>query len=211
MPTRLWTFYTVGAEGGLPERSRLHQAYQGEMSDDGAYYAYQEIQLWDPGWRNYRGGQAQPIRVVSTSSLDLEHPSWEGERHLDPTWMGGTVFYLSERDWASNVWAYDPATGQDRQLTFHADFDVMSLDAGHGAVVYEQAGYLHELDPASGETRQLDIRAAGDQNWARSRWEDVPADQLTNPRLSPTGRRALSSTIAATSSPCRSRRGAGGI
>ena len=191
VPTRLWTFYTVGAEGGLPERSRLHQAYQGEMSDDGAYYAYQEIQLWDPGWRNYRGGQAQPIRVVSTSSLDLEHPSWEGERHLDPTWMGATVFYLSERDWASNVWAYDPATGQDRQLTFHADFDVMSLDAGHGAVVYEQAGYLHELDPVSGETRQLDIRAAGDQNWARSRWEDVPAGQLTNPRLSPAGRRAV--------------------
>ncbi len=191
VPTRLWTFYTVGVEGGLPERSRLHQAYQGEMSDDGAYYAYQEIQLWDPGWRNYRGGQAQPIRVVSTSSLDLEHPSWEGERHLDPTWMGGTVFYLSERDWASNVWAYDPSTGQDRQLTFHTDFDVMSLDAGHGAVVYEQAGYLHELDPASGETRQLDIRAAGDQNWARSRWEDVPAEQLTNPRLSPTGRRAV--------------------
>ncbi|MGB1840849.1 MAG: hypothetical protein ACPHWZ_07080, partial [Longimicrobiales bacterium] len=45
VPTRLWTFYTVGTEGGLPVRSRLHQAYQGELSDDGAYYAYQEIQL----------------------------------------------------------------------------------------------------------------------------------------------------------------------
>ena len=191
VPTRLWTFYTVGTEGGLPVRSRLHQAYQGELSDDGAYYAYQEIQLWDPGWRNYRGGQAQPIRVVSTESLDLEHPSWEGERHLDPTWMEGTVYYMSERDWASNVWAYDPATGVDRQLTFHADFDVMSLDAGHGVVVYEQAGYLHELDPATGTTRQLEIRAAGDQNWARGRWEDVPATQLTNPGLSPTGQRAV--------------------
>lgn len=191
VPTRLWTFYSVGVDGGLPVRSRLHQAYQGELSDDGAYYAYQEIQLWDPGWRNYRGGQAQPIRVVSTESLDLEHPSWEGERQLDPTWMDGTVYYMSERDWASNVWAYDPETGRDRQLTFHADFDVMSLDAGHGVVVYEQAGYLHELDPATGTTRQLEIRAAGDQNWARGRWEDVPATQLTNARLSPTGQRAV--------------------
>ena len=191
VPTRLWTFYTVGTEGGLPQRSRLHQAYQGEMSDDGAYYAYQEIQLWDPGWRNYRGGQAQPIRVVSTESLDLEHPSWEGERHLDPTWMDGTVYFMSERDWASNVWAYDPDTDQDRQLTFHADFDVMSLDAGYGVVVYEQAGYLHELDPSTGETHRLDIRAAGDQNWARVRWEDVSASQLTSPRLSPTGTRAV--------------------
>lgn len=190
-PTRLWTFYSVSPEGGFPEKLPIHQAYQGEMSDDGSMLAYQEIGLWDPGWRNYRGGQAQPIRVVSTASLELQTPPWEGERHLDPTWMDGTVYYMSERDYASNVWAYDPATGQERQLTRHVDFDVMSLDAGHGVVVYEQAGYLHELDPASGSTRRLDIRAAGDQNWARTRWEDIGGNQLTNARLSPTGTRAL--------------------
>ena len=191
VPTRLWKFYTVAPDGGFPEALPVHQAYQGEMSDDGAWLAYQEIGFWDPEWRNYRGGQAQPVRVVSTGSLELQTPSWEGERHLDPTWMDGTVYYMSERDWASNVWAYDPATGSDRQLTFHADFDVKSLDAGHGVVVYEQAGYLHELDPTSGATRRLDIRAEGDQNWARPRWEDVPAERLTNARLSPTGQRAL--------------------
>lgn len=191
VPTRLWTFYSVSPDGGFPSKLPVHQAYQGEMSDDGSMLAYQEIGLWDPGWRNYRGGQAQPIRVVSTETLELEAPSWEGERHLDPTWMDGVVYYMSERDWASNVWAYDPSTGEDRQLTRHADFDVMSLDAGHGVVVYEQAGYLHELDPGSGDTRQLNIRAAGDQNWARSRWEDVGGNQLTNARLSPTGTRAL--------------------
>lgn len=89
------------------------------------------------------------------------------------------------------MWTYDPATSVERQLTFHVDFDVLSLDAGHGVVLYEQAGYLHELNPQTGATRQLDIRASGDQNWARARWEDVSGTQLTNPRLSPTGKRAL--------------------
>jgi tricorn protease len=191
VPTRLWKFFSVSRQGGYPEALPVHQAYQGEMSEDGSMLAYQEIQLWDPGWRNYRGGQAQPVRVVSLPSLDLQTPSWEGERHLDPSWMDGSVYYMSERDYASNVWMYDPATGQDRQLTQHADFDVMSLDAGHGVVVYEQAGYLHEWDAGTGATRQLDIQAAGDQNWARSRWEDVGGNQLTNARLSPTGKRAL--------------------
>ncbi len=191
VPTRLWKFFSVSPQGGYPEALPVHQAYQGEMSEDGSMLAYQEIQLWDPGWRNYRGGQAQPVRVVSLPSLDLQTPSWEGERHLDPSWMDGSVYYMSERDYASNVWMYDPATGQDRQLTRHADFDVMSLDAGHGVVVYEQAGYLHEWDAGTGATRQLDIQAAGDQNWARSRWEDVGGSQLTNARLSPTGKRAL--------------------
>ncbi|MEM7415089.1 MAG: PDZ domain-containing protein [Gemmatimonadota bacterium] len=190
-PTRLWAFYSVAPDGGFPSKLPIHQAYQGEMSEDGSMLAYQEIGLWDPGWRNYRGGQAQPIRVVSTETLELEAPSWEGERHLDPAWMDGVVYYMSERDWASNVWAYDPETGEDRQLTRHADFDVMSLDAGHGVVVYEQGGYLHELNPTSGATRRLEIRAAGDQNWARSRWEDVGGNQLTNARLSPTGTRAI--------------------
>jgi tricorn protease len=189
--TRLWKFYTVPAAGGLPTALPVHQAYQGEMSDDGRMLAYQEIGFWDPEWRNYRGGQAQAVRVVNLSTLDLETPPWEGERQLDPTWMDGVVYYMSERDWASNVWAFEPGTGQERQITRHADFDVKSLDAGYGVVVYEQAGYLHEVDPTTGTSRQLVIQAQGDQNWARTRWEDVPAAQLSNARLSPTGKRAV--------------------
>ena len=191
VPTRLWKFYTIAPDGGFPVPLPVPQAYQGEMSDDGTMLAYQEIALWDPGWRNYRGGQAQPVRVVSLGDLELQTPPWEGERQLDPTWMDGVVYYMSERDWASNVWSWDPRTGQERQITFHTDFDVMSLDAGHGVVVYEQGGYLHEVDPQSGRTRRLEIRAAGDQNWARSRWADIPPAALNDARLSPTGKRAV--------------------
>ncbi|MCA9737206.1 MAG: PD40 domain-containing protein, partial [Gemmatimonadetes bacterium] len=190
-PTRLWRFYTVARTGGFPEPLPVHQAYLGEMSDDGSMLAYQEIGYWDPEWRNYRGGQAQPVRVVDLSTLELTNTPWEGERHMDPTWMDGVVYYMSERDWASNVWSFDPRTGQERQLTHHADFDVKSLDAGHGVVVYEQAGYLHELNPTTGATRQLEIQAAGDQNWARTRWEEVQGNELTNPQLSTDGKRAL--------------------
>ncbi len=105
--------------------------------------------------------------------------------------MGGLVYYLSERDWASNIWSYDPRTGRDRQLTRHADFDVKSLGAGDGVLIYEQAGYLHELNPSSGQTRQLEIHSARDLNWARNRWEEIPSNRLRDARLSPTGKRAL--------------------
>lgn len=190
-PTRLWRFYTVGREGGLPQPMAVPQAFQGEMSADGAWLAYQEIGLWDPEWRNYRGGQAQPVSVVSTRDWERRTPPWEGERHLAPVWMDGVVYYISERDWAGNVWSWNPQTGEERQLTHHADFDVKSLGAGYGVVVYEQGGYLHELSPSTGAARQLEIRVARDLNWARRRWEDVPANGLRDARLSPTGRRAL--------------------
>ncbi len=191
VPTQLWKFYTVPPSGGLPTPLALPQAYLGGMSADGARLAYQEIGYWDPEWRNYRGGQAQPIGIVSTSTWERITPPWEGERHMDPVWMDGVVYYMSERDWASNVWSFDPRTGEERQLTRHADFDVKSLGAGDGVVVYEQAGYLHEVDPATGATRRLVINVAGDMNWSRPRWESVAAGQLRDARLSPTGRRAL--------------------
>lgn len=89
VPTRLWKFYTVSPDGGFPKALAVHQAYQGEMSDDGSMLAYQEIGLWDPGWRNYRGGQAQPIRLVSTASLDLK--TTPGRESVTSTRHGWTV------------------------------------------------------------------------------------------------------------------------
>jgi tricorn protease len=190
-PTRLWQFYAVGIDGGFPQMLALPQAYQGEMSADGNWIAYQEIGYWDPEWRNYRGGQAQPVSVVSTSDWERSTPPWDGERHMAPVWLEGVIYYMSERDWASNVWSWNPSTNQETQLTFHADFDVKSLGAGQGVVVYEQGGYLHELNPATAATQQLVINVARDLNWARPRWEEVPATGLRDARLSATGKRAL--------------------
>jgi len=191
VPTKLWRFYTVPLDGGLPKPLAVPQSYLGEVSADGGHVAYQEIGYWDPEWRNYRGGQAQPISVVSLDTYERVTPPWEGERQMDPSWLDGRVFYLSERDYASNIWSFDPASGEEKQHTFHADFDVKSLGAGAGVVVYEQAGYLHELDASTGRTRPLEIHVAGDQNWARPRWEEVSPADLRDARLSPTGKRAL--------------------
>ena len=44
-------------------------------------------------------------------------------------------------------------------MTHFTDFDVKTLDAGAGHVVFEQAGYVHELDPASGKEHVVDITA----------------------------------------------------
>ena len=184
-------FFTVPLEGGLPRALPIPRAYDGRISDDGRFIAYQEVGFWDPEWRNYRGGQAQPISVVDLKTYERVMTPWQGERHVTPSWLDGTVIYISERDFAANVWSWDPRTGAEKQLTFHSDFDVKSIGTGGGVIVYEQGGYLHELDPSSGKSRQLVIHAAGDQNWAAPRWEDVPAARLQNARLSPTGKRAL--------------------
>lgn len=191
-PTQTNKLYTVPLSGGLPQALPIPRAAFGELSADGSHLAYVPITFWDPEWRNYRGGQAMPIWIVDMQTQELiRTPQPTQERHLDPVWYEGKVYYLSERDYASNIWMFDPATKEEKQLTRHQQFDVKSLDAGPDAIVYEQGGYLHLLDPASGESRQVAIEVKGDMNFARSRWEDVSANDLRNARVSPSGQRAL--------------------
>ena len=85
---------------------------------------------------------------------------------------------------------YDTTTKALTQRTKFIDYDVKSLDAGGGAVVFEQAGYLHVFDPKANKTEQLTINAAGDFPWMMTRFEDVTA-RMSNVSLSPTGKRVL--------------------
>ena len=45
-----------------------------------------------------------------------------------------------------------------RRLTSHADFPVVNASAGGGRIAYEQAGYVHLLDPASGASHAAEAR-----------------------------------------------------
>lgn len=191
-PTAVNQFWTVETTGGMPEMLPIPQASSGEISADGKYAAYNPITFWDPEWRNYRGGQAQPIWIVDLNSFELvQTPRTDNERHTDPVWHDGSVFYLSERDFANNIWSYNPSTKEEKQWTFHSDFDVKSLDAGGGMIVYEQGGYLHHLNPSTGGTTQISVNVAGDMSWGRERWEEPSAFQMRNAMLSPTGKRAI--------------------
>ena len=191
-PTRLNQLFTVAKDGGLPIAVDVPRAAYGELSPDGKYIAYTPITFWDPEWRNYRGGQAMPIWIVNLETKELVRtPQLDKERHLYPVWIGNKVYYTSERDYASNIWSFDITTKQEEQITFHKQFDVKSLDAAGDKIVYEQGGYLHLLNPSTKETSQLNINVAGDLNFSRERWESVTSGNVTNPNLSPNGKRAI--------------------
>lgn len=191
-PTETNKFYTISTNGGLPKAYDLPRAAYGEISPDGNYVAYTPITSWDPEWRNYRGGQAMPIWIVNTKTKELiTTPQPTKERHLDPIWVGNKIYYLSERDYASNIWMFDPRNKAEKQITFHKKFDVKSLDADRTSIVYEQGGYLYLLDPATGEDKQLKINVRGDMNFAMERWESVSDNDLFNGRISPNGKRAI--------------------
>ena len=183
-------FWTVPAEGGVEEPLALPRGYQGKISPDGTRIAYRMNNSWDEERRNYRGGQNRPIWIVNLKTYDLVSPPWTDSKDMDPVWVGDAVYFISDRDGVANIWAYDTKTKKLAQATRFTDFDVKSLDAGPGAVVFEQAGYVHELDPKTGKTHVVNITATGDFPWMMPHWEDVTS-RMTNLALSPTGKRVV--------------------
>jgi tricorn protease len=184
-------FWTVGLDAGFPEPLPMPRAYQGAFSPDGRRFAYRMVRPTDEEWRNYRGGQNRPIWILDLDDYDLEEVRpWDGSDDQQPVWVDETVYFLSDRDWAMNVWGYDTRTRELRQVTKFTDFDVKNLGTDGTTLVFEQAGWIHTLDPATGTQKRVDITVRGDFPWMMPRWVDV-GDQLTNPRLSATGKRAV--------------------
>ena len=184
---KLWA---VALAGGLPEPLPVPRALAGAISPDGRSIAYQLVRPWETEMRNYRGGQNQPIRVLDLQTRAMQKLPWTDSRDQQPVWLGGTIYFISDRDWTNNVWAYDTGTQTLTQITHYNDFEVESVNAGDGVVAYEQAGDIHLYDPATRSDTKLDVHVSGDFPWAMPHAVDV-GKSLTGPQLSPTGVRAL--------------------
>ena len=177
-------------QGGVEEPLALPRGYQGKLSPDGKRMAYRMNSSWDEERRNYRGGQNRPIWIVDMKTFDLVSPPWTDSKDMDPVWVGDTVYFISDRDKVANIWAFETRSKKLTQVTKFTDYDVKTLDSGGGVVVFEQAGFVHELEPKTGKTHMVSITATGDFPWMMPRWEDVSA-RMSSLGLSPTGKRVL--------------------
>jgi len=182
--------WSIGLDGGVPKPLPMPHANFGMFSPDGQRFAYQMIALNDGEWRNYRGGQIRPIWVIDMEDFSLEKLPWDNSNDVHPVWLGQKIYFLSDRDWAMNIYSYDTGTKELEQITHYSDFDVKYINAGGGVIVYEQAGYIHIYDPVSKRSRQVEIEIRSDLPAVRPYWKDV-SSHITNASLSPTGKRAL--------------------
>ncbi|HEX9729548.1 MAG TPA: PDZ domain-containing protein [Gemmatimonadales bacterium] len=185
---RLWS---VARTGGPSTMVPAPWGFDGSYSPDGRRLVVDRMSRWDGEWRSYRGGQNTALTILTLGDLgEVMIPNTDRAMDIEPVWLGNTIYFLSDRDWATNVWAYDVAGGTLRQITHEADVDIKALAAGAGQLVYEHDGWIHLLDPATGESRRVDITVHGDFPWAEPRWEDV-SDRVAAASLSATGQRVL--------------------
>jgi len=189
-PTGYERLWTVSRNGGPSEMIPAPWGHDGSYAPDGERLVIDRMSRWDEEWRSYRGGQNTPLSILELGDLGETWLPNERTADIHPVWMGDRIYFLSDRDWAMNVWAYDVPSGDLRQVTRFRDVDVKWLAGHDGTLIMEHDGYLLTLDPATGQTDRLDIDVVGDFPWAEPRWEDV-AGQASSVSLSPSGNRVV--------------------
>ena len=186
---RLWT---VSVDGGAPSLLSEQWGNNGSFSTDGEQIILDRMTRRDVEWRAYRGGQNTPLVILDLdNNSEIQLPN-DGSIDIEPVWIGDNIYFLSDRDWTSNIWSYATNTGSLTQLTEFSDSDIKQLSGNGQLLTFEHDGYLYTLDPASNEIAQLEIDVIGDFPWAETRWEDVSAN-AGSASLSPTGQRAIMS------------------
>lgn len=188
--------YEVPVQGG-PERKLMEAvAYEGSWSPDGqrlAYRPYRGAHGNTAGWRLHRGGTTPPIWIIDPVKKTWQQVPHENASDSMPVWLGEELVFISDRDGrAANLFAFQPRTRALRQLTQESVWDVRSVAAHDGQLVYEAGGQLKSLDPLSGQTQGqvLDIRLQAQAPQAREQWRDA-SRQITSAQLSSTGKRVL--------------------
>jgi len=189
---RYTQLFTVPVKGGVEEPLKLPNAYEATYSPDGSRLAYNPIAPAFNQWKHYRGGLNSTIWLYNFGDNGTEKLPQPVSRanDVDPMWIGETIYFRSDRNGEFNIFSYNLKSKAIKQLTDHKDFPVLSASSGDGKIIYEQAGYLHTLDPKTGHTTKLTVGVSTDLVETRPRYVKGPR-YIRNASLSPTAARAV--------------------
>lgn len=189
-PSRHRRLWTVSKNGGPSALLTKQWGNDGSFSPDGEKIAIDRISRWDAEWRNYRGGQNTPLVILDLNDFSEELLPNNKETDRNQVWIGERIYFLSDRDFVSNIWAYDTKTKKLEQLTEFKGSDVKWLSGNKKMLTFEHDGYLSLMDIDTKKITQLEINITADFPWAEPQWEDV-SKSVNAASLSPSGKRAI--------------------
>lgn len=183
--------YAVPVEGGLGEPLPMPVSGAGDLSPDGRQVAYNPVARDFRTWKRYEGGWAQDIYLYDLASHETRNITSHPRTDRDPMWLGGRIFFNSDRTGTLNLWSYDVASGQVAQVTRSGRWDVRwPSDDEEGRIVYELGGELQVLDIRTGQSRALAIDVPTDSLYDRPSQVSA-AEQIEDAALSPKGERVV--------------------
>lgn len=193
--SRLVQLFTVAASGGPPARLPIPDGDDAQLSPDGRRIAFitmnRGMRRRLQQWRHYRGGTHSRIWIMDRASQDVVEIPQPEERanDLNPVWLDGAVYFLSDRTGTFNVHRYDLSAKAVTAVTNFNDYDAYNLNAGGGNLVFEQGGRLFTMGPGQ-PPKALVVAVGADLRERRVRYVS-DARHIRHADLSPDGKRAV--------------------
>ncbi len=184
--------FRTRADGvGSPTVLPLPTAVFGSISPDGDTIAYVPVLQWEDAWKHYRGGQTTPVWLVDLKTLDLVKVPRDNSNDSSPVWEGKTVYFLSDRNGPVSLFSYDTGTKEVKQVIDNHGYDLKTVAAGPGALVYEQFGSLHLYDLASHQEHTVAVTIHGALPELVPHLANINPRETQNVSISPTGARLV--------------------
>jgi tricorn protease len=124
--SRFSELYTIGLDGGLPEKLPLPMGFEGSFSPDGTSIAYVPLSRAFRVWKRYRGGLATPIWIADLSDSSVVKVPRKDSNDFNPMWVGDKVYFLSDRDGPVTLFSYDTKTQQVNKMLTNEEMDLKS-------------------------------------------------------------------------------------
>ena len=155
--------YTVPVGGGLATALPMPVSGAGDFSPDGKRLVYSPLWRDFRSEKRYQGGWANDLYIFDLGHAALLQVTDDPHTDRDPMWIGGAVYFNSDRSGTFNLFRYDVASARTDQLTHYTDWDVRwpSADAD-GQIVYELDGELHLYDTRTAQDRAVSISVPDD-------------------------------------------------
>ena len=183
--------YSIELNGSFPEVLPLPMGVDGSYSPDGSHIAYQPVMQWQAAWKKYTGGQTRKIWLADLKDSSITPVPRENSNDFNPMWIGNKIYFLSDREGAISLFAWDIGSRKVTSLVKNTGLDIKSASADGASIVYDQFGSLYLLDLKSGKTRHVDVRISGDFPEIRPHFEKLSVAKIASAAISPTGLRAL--------------------
>ena len=180
-PGKLWT---APAAGGMPTVLPLPEGGFASYSPDGKKMAYNRVMREFRNWKYYRGGMADDIWIYDPEAKSVKNITDNVAQDIIPMWIGDEIFFLSDRDMTMNIFVYNTLTGKTEKVTDFTDYDVKFPSSDGKTIVFEKGGYLYSLDPATRQSKKIDVRLNADNIYARQERKNVK-NNVTAASLSP--------------------------
>jgi tricorn protease len=194
---RAQEMFVVSAKGGLPEKLPVPYGALGRIGPDGKWLVYTPYTRDHRTWKRYRGGMATDIWLFNLQDHTSKRiTDWEGT-DTQPMWHADKIYYLSDAgsEHRLNIWVYDVNTGDKRQVTKYADYDVKwpSLGPGsngEGEIVFQYGPEIRLLNLGTEDVSTVRITIPGDRPKIREKSVDA-SEFIQSHDVSSTGKRAV--------------------